>query len=112
MPCSDAERQQDFVRRLGLGAAVGRRVGISAVEELDEDDLERDALGLEARQAANPFDQFHLLLEEAESQLAASGVSAPSPWEEILNYLEVRHWALISRDEGLKRAHGNNFGLV
>ena len=93
--CADADRQQDRVRRLGLaapGAAVRIGVGMSAVEKLDEDDVESGALGLRARQSANPLDQIRLLLKKASPAGSLGRFSPKSIWEKILDYQEVRHW--------------------
>ena len=88
------DRQQDRVPRLGPPQPAQRSDGVSgkvAVKELDKDDLESDALSLEARQAAHPLDQLDLLLEEAEPAGSLGRFSPKSVWEEILDYQEVRH---------------------
>jgi hypothetical protein len=52
----------DFAAR---GAAVRIGVGMSAIEELDDDDVVSGALGLRAWQSANPLDQIRFLLKKA-----------------------------------------------
>ena len=59
-------RQQGPVRRLGLaapGAAARVGVGMGGVEKLDEDDVERGALGLSLRQIAHALDDDRPVLE-------------------------------------------------
>jgi hypothetical protein len=83
-PCmanADADRQQGRVGQLALaamGAAVRVGVGMSSVEELDQNDVENGALGVEARQPANPLSQIRLLLKKA-SPAGSFGRSAPNP---------------------------------
>jgi hypothetical protein len=54
---------------------------MSALKELDQNDVESRALGLRARQSANPLDQIRLLLKKA-SPTSSFGRFSPEPIRE------------------------------
>lgn len=66
MADADADRQKRGISRLGPaapGAAVRIGVGMSAVEELDQNDVESRAFSRRARQSADLHDASNLDLE-------------------------------------------------
>jgi hypothetical protein len=84
MVCAPPDRLQGRVRRFdtsAMSAAARVGIGMSAVEELDQNDVESRALGLRARQPANPLDQIRLLLKKA-SPAGSLGRFRPEPIRE------------------------------